>query len=74
MTLPRLTNAQQAALLADEERRLSADEFTARVNAPWTEREREDFASLVTWFNRRYPTAGERLAATRRLAAQWQRR
>jgi len=28
--------------------------------------EREDFDALVAWFRRRYPTAGERLAAIRR--------
>ncbi len=74
MTLPVLTPEQRAELAAWESRALSADEFAARVEAPWTDHEREDFAALVAWFQRRYATAGERLAATRVLAAQWARR
>lgn len=63
----------RAELEAWENRRLSREEFEQRVNAPWTEREREDFAALCAWFNRRYPTPGERLRAIRHLAAQWAR-
>jgi hypothetical protein len=70
--IPTLTPEQQAELEAWEDRRLSPEEFAARVEAPWTDREDEDFAALVTWFNRRYPTPLERLRATRHLAAQWQ--
>jgi hypothetical protein len=70
---PTLTPEQRAALDASEERRLSPAEFAARVAAPWTEWEREDFAALVAWFNRRYPTPLDRLRATRHLAAQWER-
>lgn len=57
-----------------EDRRLTAEEFDARVHAPWTEYEREQFDELVRWFQRRYPTPRDRLAATRRLAASWYRR
>jgi hypothetical protein len=53
-----------------ENRRLSREEFEARVRAPWTDFETEQFEALVRWFNRRYPTPLERLAATRRLMAQ----
>lgn len=63
---PRLTEAQRAELAEEEERRLSPEEFEARVRAPWTAQELEDFQALVGWFRRRYPTAGERLAAMRR--------
>jgi hypothetical protein len=71
--VPTLTPAQRAELEAREERMLSSAEFAARIAAPWTDVEREDFAALVAWFNRRYPTPLERLRATRHLAAQWQR-
>lgn len=62
---------QRAELEADENRSLTPEEFTARVNAPWSEQEREDFAALCRWFVRRYPTAMERLRATTHLARQW---
>ena len=68
-----LTPEQRAELEAHEERRLSADEFNARVAAPWSEQEREDFEALCAWFQRRYPTPLERLQATRSLMEQWQR-
>lgn len=71
---PELTAEQRAALAAWEDRRLTAEEFDARVHAPWTEHEREQFEELVRWFQRRYPTPRDRLAATRRLAASWYRR
>lgn len=67
---PALTSEQRAELEAWEERALSPAEFEARVRAPWTEEERADFGELVRWFNRRYPTPAERLAATRHLMAQ----
>jgi hypothetical protein len=63
---PILNDDDRLALAREEERRLSPEEFQARVDAPWTEYERESFRSLVDWFVRRYPTAGERLAAMRR--------
>jgi hypothetical protein len=74
MTFAPLTDEERAALEAWENRRLSPAEFDARVNAPWTEQEREDFHALVDWFNRRYPTPGERLAAARHLELQQRRR
>lgn len=76
MTRPRppaLTSEQRAELETWEERALSPAEFEARVRAPWTDEERTDFDDLVRWFNRRYPTAAERLAATRHLMAQIRR-
>ena len=67
---PHLTPDQQAELAAEEERPLSPAAFEARVQAPWSAQEREDFDALVGWFRRRYPTAGERLAAIRRRMRQ----
>ncbi len=67
---PRLTTAQRAELDASEERVLSPAEFEARVAAPWTAQELEDFDGLVGWFRRRYPTAGARLEAIRRRMLQ----
>ena len=55
-----------AAWRAQEERRLSADEFDARVGAPMTETERADLEGLIAWFCRRYPTPAARLAYHRR--------
>ena len=71
--VPTFLPVQLAELEAWENRRLSREEFDARINAPWTEQELGDFEALVTWFNRRYPTPSERLRATRHLMAQWQR-
>jgi len=48
--------------------------MTRCSRAPWTDDERADFDALVRWFNRRYPTPAERLAATRHLMAQLRRR
>lgn len=53
------------------ERRLSAAEFNAYVNAPMTDAERDEILASVAWFKRRYPTAAERLAAARRGYEQW---
>ena len=69
--VPELPPEQRAELEAWEERALSPAEFAARVAAPWTDQELEDFTALVSWFQRRYPTPMERLQATRHLAAQW---
>lgn len=66
-----LTPELRAELEAWENRALSPEEFAARIDAPWSEREREDFDALVVWFNRRYPTPIDRLRATRHLIAQW---
>ncbi len=71
--LPQLSPEQRAELDAWEQRTLSPEEFDVRVRAPWTAQELEDFDHLVAWFNRRYPTAGERLRAQRELHAQWRR-
>jgi len=71
---PRFTAEQRAELDAWENRALSPAEFEARVRAPWTEDEREDFAGLVRWFQARYPTAGERLRAIRHRMMQLRRR
>jgi len=70
---PRLTRAARLELEAWENRRLSAEEFEARVRAPWTDREREDFDDLVRWFRKRYPTAGERLRAMQNRMVQLRR-
>lgn len=70
---PALTPDQRAELEAWENRRLSPEEFEARIRAPWTAQEGADFDDLVRWFNRRYPTPAERLAATRHLMAQIRR-
>ena len=66
-----LAAEQQAELEAWENRVLTAEEFEARVQVPMSEHEREDFEGLVTWFMRRYPTTGERLAHQRSLLQQW---
>ena len=72
--LPTLSDADRAELEAWENRRLSPEEFEARVRAPWTDEEAADFDDLVRWFNRRYPTPALRLDATRRLMAQIDKR
>jgi hypothetical protein len=70
-TTPKFTTQQLAELEAGENRRLTAEEFDARVRAPWTDEELSDFRGLIEWFQRRYPTPGEGLQATRLLEAQW---
>lgn len=71
MTYPRVLPTEVALeLAATEERPLSAEEFAARVAAPWTDFEAEQFDELVAWFRRRYATPAARLAATRHLMAQ----
>jgi hypothetical protein len=72
-TAMRFSPALLLELEAWENRRLSAEEFEARVRAPWTDREREDFDDLVRWFRKRYPTAGERLRAMRNRMVQLRR-
>jgi hypothetical protein len=69
--IPTLSAAQRAELEAWENRDLSPEEFEARARQPMTEHEREEFEGLVSWFTRRYPTAGERLAHQRRVMQQW---
>ncbi len=73
-TPPRLTPALRAELEAWENTALSPEDFEARVRAPWTDREREDFDDLVRWFRTRYPTAGARLSAIRRRMVQLRQR
>lgn len=51
-----------APIRAFAERRLSAEEISAYVNAPTDEFEREQIDGSIAWFRRRYPTAAERLA------------
>jgi hypothetical protein len=69
----KLTPEQREQLEAYDNRRLDAAEFQRRVDAPWSDDERESFAALCAWFVRRYPTPLERLQATRRLMTQWLR-
>jgi len=61
-----LTASERSELEAFENRALSPEEFEARVNAPWTPHEVDDFEALVGWFRRRYPSPGDRLRAMRR--------
>jgi len=61
------SNEERARLRALAERRLSAEEFNAYVNAPMSPEEREAILENIAWFPRRYPTAGERLAWCRRV-------
>lgn len=49
----------------DTERRLTAEELHDYVNAPMSDREREEIESLIVWFTRRYPTPAARLAYAR---------
>jgi hypothetical protein len=62
-----------AELRAFAERRLSPEEFETYVSAPMSDFEREQIDEMVTWFMRRYPTAGDRLAYARRAYARWAR-
>jgi len=73
-SIPPLSPALRAELAAWENTALGPAEFEARVQAPWTAREQEDFADLVRWFRTRYPTAGARLRAIRHRMAQLRRR
>jgi hypothetical protein len=60
-----------AKMRAVAERRLSAEEFDAYVNAPMDDFEREQIRGLIAWFRRRYPTPAERLAYARRAYRRW---
>lgn len=60
-----------ARVRALADRRLSADEFAAYVDAPWTSGELEEKLALIRWFQRRYPTPGLRLAYARRKYQEW---
>lgn len=52
-------------------RTLPLDEARAYLDAPITDDEREHAVTLIRWFRRRYPTAGERLAYVRRTYERW---
>jgi hypothetical protein len=56
------------------ERRLSAEEFDAYVEAPMTEDERRTIQELIAWFQRRYPRPLDRLVSARRAYARAARR
>lgn len=60
-----------ARVRAIADRRMSPQEFEAYVRAPMGDAEREEILASSAWFMRRYPTPGERLAASRRAYAQW---
>jgi hypothetical protein len=62
-----------AAVRALAERRLSAEEFNAYVDAPLSDFEREEIAANIEWFKRRYPTPAARLRWASRTWAQWSR-
>jgi len=64
----------RAEMDAWENTPLTAEAFEARVRAPWTDHEREDFDELVAWFCRRYPTAELRMRAIRRRMLQLRQR
>ena len=69
--LPSPEALEEVRALSD--RRLSAEEFNAYVNAPMSEEERAETLAQIEWFMRRYPTPWEHLAAARRAYAQWAR-
>ena len=58
-------------LIAVAERRLTPHEVREALAIPLTDSEREESLSLIRWFRRRYPTAGERLAYVRRAYRRW---
>jgi hypothetical protein len=69
MTPPSAEALERVRQLA--ERRLSAAEFNAYVDAPMNDAEREAILASVAWFKRRYPTVAQRLAAARQASKQW---
>jgi len=48
------------------ERRLTAEELDAYVNAPMSDDEREGIQELITWFRTRYPRPLDRIISSRR--------
>lgn len=64
LPIPDAEAIQLVRALAD--RPMGVEEFEAYVNAPMSDEEREEILASVSWFMRRYPTAGQRLAAARR--------
>ncbi len=67
------TPAQRALLKALAETPLSPERFRAALAVPIGREEMEEARSLIRWFRRRYPTAGERLAYARRAYRRWTR-
>jgi len=53
------------------ERRLTAEEFNAYVNAPMSQAEIEGIWESIDWFCRRYPTVLDRLDYARRAYKRW---
>lgn len=60
-----------AKVRAFARRRLSADEFEAWINAPWTPDERAEARALLAWHLRRYPSPAARLRHAREAYARW---
>jgi hypothetical protein len=56
------------------DRPLSPAEARAWLEAPVSDREREEVLALVRWFRRRYPTGADRLAYVRRAYRRWSAR
>ena len=70
MNRQKLTPEVEALYLAP----LPPEEFERRLAASLAELdgpEGENLGDLIRWFNRRYPTAAERLAYGRRAYARW---
>jgi hypothetical protein len=66
-----LSSTARARIRAEVERSVSPEEARAYLEAPVSEREREDVLALVRWFRRRYPTGADRLAYVRRAYRRW---
>jgi hypothetical protein len=62
------------SMRAIAERRLSAEEFNAYVNAPMSDEERTEIRELIGWFRRHYPRPLDRLISSRRAYARAARR
>lgn len=57
-------------LRREAERRLDREAFLAYVEAPMSDREREEIDELIDWFTRRYPTPEARADWAQRTWAQ----
>jgi hypothetical protein len=58
-----------------DEESLTPEEFDRRLRETLSdEGDAQEVRSLIDWFQRRYPTARERLAYVRRKYAEWTRR
>jgi hypothetical protein len=53
-------------LRQEAEKPLPVEQFMREIAEPISDRERGEVLSLVAWFTRRYPTAAERCAYSRR--------